>query len=307
MDWNGTWPDYVQSYLWSLYFYENCGGLPAVQTLVEQPANSLAGYEAVLDSLGCSEDVDDLFGNWIVANFLDDTLVAQGQFGYRGIQLPPFSTSAEYSSYPVTAASGTVNHWAADYCLFTGFGQQNGIVLSFDGSDSSEYRVWGIAIRADGVTEVNQMPLNGETQSGSMWIGGLDDSQDQVILAVGDVSNSGGNSYSYGAEVEAGVSEQSSDSSRLSLRTGTNPFRENLALQLAWDADETVEAPLVRIFDLRGRLLRTITVSNGIDGMAELVWNGRNDVGTACPSGIYLIKASFGGETSEVSAILLGD
>ncbi len=306
VDWDGTWPDYVQSFLWSLYFYENCGGMEAVNLLVQEPANSMAGYEAVLDSLGNIDNVDDIFGDWIVANFLDDTLLAQGQFGYRGVQLPPFSTCASYSMYPVNNASESVNHWAADYYRFTGFGEKNGIVLSFDGDDSSEYRVRGISILSDGTRQVHEMDLDAGTQTGSLWIGGLESPGDEVILAVGDVLNSGGTSeYSFSAEAETGTGTQPEMASALSLHTVSNPFSGNLELSLTWEPGAVPHNPAVTIFDLNGRLVRTFHLEGESRGYAEINWNGRNQSGIPCPSGIYLVRATHGKSCDEITATLL--
>jgi hypothetical protein len=71
--WNGDWADYIKTYLWSLYFYEQYGGQPSVYAVVQEPANSIQGYENVLDNLGYSQNFEDVFADWTVANYLDDT------------------------------------------------------------------------------------------------------------------------------------------------------------------------------------------------------------------------------------------
>ncbi len=304
VDWEGTWPDYVQSYLWSLYFFENCGGFAAANSLINQPGNSMAGYEAALDSLGFTENVADLFGNWIVANFMDDTLIAQGQFGYRGVQLPEFSTSSSFSSYPVDNVSETVNHWAADYYSFTGFGEQNSIVLSFDGSDNSEYRVRGIVIPAEGTPQVHEMILDGGTSTGSLWLNGLEDPGDEVILVVGDVLNSGGSSdYSFSAETETGIGHQPDTSVPLSVCALSNPFSESLELSLSWNPDGSQESPVVQVYDLGGRLLKALRVEESSGGKADAVWDGTDADGITCPCGIYLIRAHFRTESHVLSVV----
>jgi hypothetical protein len=47
---------------------------------------------------------------------------------------------------------------------------------------------------------------------------------------------------------------------------------------------------VVKIFDLQGRLVRTLVDENQDIGRHEAVWNGRNQNGTRVASGIYLVK-----------------
>ncbi|MFH1143303.1 MAG: hypothetical protein V1774_02015, partial [Candidatus Eisenbacteria bacterium] len=98
INWGGNWADYIQTYLWSLYFYERCGGHPAIFSAVHEPANSIAGYEVVLDAYGYPGNFADVFADWVVANFLDDPTLDDGRFGYAGDDLPAFSVMGTYSS-----------------------------------------------------------------------------------------------------------------------------------------------------------------------------------------------------------------
>src|SRR5262245_12711057 len=68
----GQWYDYIKTYLWSLYFYERYGGQASVRAVVQEPANSIAGYDHVLDAQAYTENFTDVFGDWVVANYLDD-------------------------------------------------------------------------------------------------------------------------------------------------------------------------------------------------------------------------------------------
>ncbi len=88
--WGAEWADYIQTYLWTLYAYEQYGGQPTIWDLVHLPANGMAGYLAALTGQGYAVTMEDVFGDWSVANYLDDTAVPAGQFGYTGDDLPPF-------------------------------------------------------------------------------------------------------------------------------------------------------------------------------------------------------------------------
>ncbi|RPJ43998.1 MAG: hypothetical protein EHM19_07525, partial [Candidatus Latescibacterota bacterium] len=155
--WSGAWTDYIQTYLWTLYFHEQYGGIPSVRRVVREPLNSVGGYEAVLDSLGSSDSFTDVFGDWVVANFLDDTTFAGGRYGYVGDDLPAFA-AVNHSTYPVGPVSTTANPTACRYRrFFNGFPME----LSFDGSDNAVWKARVIHFENGAPVEVGTIPLDG--------------------------------------------------------------------------------------------------------------------------------------------------
>jgi hypothetical protein len=92
--WDGDWADYIQTYLWTLYFFERYGGHETIYAVVHERANSMAGYDAVLDQFGYTENTGDVFSDWTVANFLDDTSIADGRYGSLLGRLKFFATVA---------------------------------------------------------------------------------------------------------------------------------------------------------------------------------------------------------------------
>jgi immune inhibitor A len=113
-----TFPHYGASFLFALYFLERVGEGGARQVVAEQ-ANGAAGFDVLLANQHLS--FDDIFANWIVANYLDDTGVGEGWYGYEGLELPSPEPSAELSTYP-TQESATVHQYGADYILLNGEG-----------------------------------------------------------------------------------------------------------------------------------------------------------------------------------------
>ncbi|MCP4229644.1 MAG: T9SS type A sorting domain-containing protein [bacterium] len=198
-DWGGQWTDYIQTYLWTLYLYEQYGGEDTIYDLVHEPANSVAGVNNTLAANGYSEDMADVFDDWVIANYLDndDPGFFGGKYGYSGEDLPPFNPFATYSSFPVDA-SATVNHWASDYVLYEGgtkdvdeivlsyashssngstgydytaVGHQDPyeLFLTFDGADSNEFSVRAITYDNGTETDVVEMTLDGN-QYGELTI-----------------------------------------------------------------------------------------------------------------------------------------
>jgi len=123
-----SWPEgpgaaganYGAGYLFTSYFLD-CFGPDATQSLVAHPENSFASVEAVLEELGAGLTHEDLFGDWIAANLLDDPHLADGRYGYEDIDPPSSSIETSYrkSDYPVSGST-TVHQYGTDYVELQG-------------------------------------------------------------------------------------------------------------------------------------------------------------------------------------------
>jgi len=303
--WTGAWADYIKTYLWSLYFYERYGGLQSLYDVVHEPANSVQGYENVLDALGYPADFDDVFADWIVANYLDDTTIEDGRFGYEGDDLPAFAVAATYSAYPVSDVYKTVNHWAADYYRFQSIGTLGAIELQFDGADDNSFAVWGLSLFADGTVEVHRMALDAATQAGYLILGGFSDPADKVILAVGSTSATGGTGYYFSALQATGIEPEEEPGAILSgLRASPNPFSSTIGISMDWT--EASAAPAVEVFDLGGRLVKRLDPPETTAERAFFEWNGRGTDGNPSPAGVYIARVSCGGISASIPLMLLG-
>ncbi len=293
--WDGTWADYIKTYLWSLYFYERYGGHPAILAVVNEPQNSIAGYEQVLDDLGYSENFTDVFADWAVANFLDDPTLADGRFGYEGDDLPAFGVAGTYSSYPVSDIYKTVNRWGTDYYRFRDFDDFETLYLSFDGSDNNVYGVWGLAQYETGVTEVFRMTLDEDTQMGALEIPDLTGTSDEVILVVAGISSSGSPGYYFTAASEEGIASSVRSETTVTLQASPNPFVSAVTIQLSGCGFALSDSPEICIYDASGRMVNTLAATVTSDGNATLTWDGTAFDGERTAPGIYFAKVETGG------------
>ena len=69
------------------------------------------------------------------------------------------------------------------------------------------------------------------------------------------------------------------------MHPNPSPGNQTIVFSLA-------EATLVRaaIYDISGRRLRTLFDGNLASGRQQLEWDGRNDRGEACGSGVYFVR-----------------
>jgi len=89
--WGGGLEDYGASYLFQLYLFEQFGGIPFVMDLVQEQANGIKGIVKTLAKHGVWYPFDWIFDWWTIANYLDDTSIAGGRYGYDLVDLGPDS------------------------------------------------------------------------------------------------------------------------------------------------------------------------------------------------------------------------
>jgi len=282
--WTGIFADYVKTYLWSLYFYEQYGGEPTVWAVVHEPANSVTGYENVLDQIGSSMGFNDVYADWVVANYLDDTAFDHGQFGYIGATLPAFYAVVK-NTYPVPPTNGSVYRYAADYVKFI-----NGIPqrLRFDGNDAGVWRPRVLFKNGATTLDVVDMSLDA-VDFGTVDLFDFGQDYDTVILVVAKTSPSSATSYQYGTEgIPAGVPDGLA-ASVLRLHAGEpNPMRAGGVIRLDLNRAQQVS---VSVVDLSGRVVRNLGSGRYEAGVHPFRWDGRNEQGLDLPAGVYFVRA----------------
>ncbi len=125
--WEDDLANYGATYLFILYLSEKYGGAATTRAIVANSGTGITGINSALYSRGYSVTVNDIFKNWVVANYLNNSSISDGIYGYAasfsGITDAPgnITVTTTVSSYPASG-SGTVNEYAADYVKFTGLG-----------------------------------------------------------------------------------------------------------------------------------------------------------------------------------------
>jgi hypothetical protein len=134
-----TWPsgpgaagaNYGGAYLFTSYFLDRFGS-DATKALVAHEENSFTSVEDVLREQGSDLTYEDLFGDWVVANLLDDPTIGDGRYGYEDIDPPAVDIETTYfqNAYPVSE-SATVHQHGTDYIELQG---SQPLTFTFTGS-----------------------------------------------------------------------------------------------------------------------------------------------------------------------------
>lgn len=121
--------NYGGSFLFMAYFLQRYGE-EMTQAVVAHPDNGVAGFNAVLAKHGYEEHFEQVFADFVVANYLQNPALNNGSWGYRDFSPGPASLTKLYRVYPQTEQT-TVYQYGADYIELTGFGD---VTLEFTGS-----------------------------------------------------------------------------------------------------------------------------------------------------------------------------
>ncbi len=81
-----------------------------------------------------------------------------------------------------------------------------------------------------------------------------------------------------------------------------NPFNPTTTIAFSLPADEKIQ---LEIFDLRGRLVKTLAADQFAAGNHQLQWNGRNNAGLEVSSGIYIYRLVAGSVIKQNQMVFL--
>ncbi|HVA90178.1 MAG TPA: hypothetical protein VNL71_10075 [Chloroflexota bacterium] len=106
-------PYYGGGYLWLLYLYEQYGGTRATRAiLTDSGLSNMALFDDVLAKLGANLTANQVFANWLVANFLNDRHLDGGRYGYVHSSIHSGATASvalPFSLHP------TMHQYAGNY------------------------------------------------------------------------------------------------------------------------------------------------------------------------------------------------
>lgn len=98
-----------------------------------------------------------------------------------------------------------------------------------------------------------------------------------------------------------GVPEEEHDGFLLAVAS-SNPFNQSVVLKLYLPEPAVV---VVRVHDIAGRLVRTFRTGRGSAGRLRVSWDGTDEGGRECASGIYFCRAEAGGWSAVRTIALL--
>jgi len=205
--WTGVWADYIKTYLWSLFLYEQYGGRignDLIHNIIASTATGIPGIDQGFETTGLPERFEQVFDQWVIANRVNDTTFEGGKYGYYGERVPNFAVSGYHTSYPVSR-NADLNRYAGEYVLFQ---RGSGLELGFDGDDAGDFRLYLYAKdTVQGRAYLDTIALDAN-QQGSASVPGFDTAYQSVYLIPVNHNPAGKTAYAYQASVLGGIAEQ---------------------------------------------------------------------------------------------------
>jgi immune inhibitor A len=194
---DSTLPHYGAASLFMEYLAQHYGSHNSLRKLVTQPEDGIEGVTAYLQSLGYKATFQEVFQDWLVANYLDSREI--GNYFYRGlnVSVSPAKTVREYGQH-----KGTIPQYAGEYievrldegdALLTFQGQPETLLLPTS-AHSGTYCWWGN--RGDSINSslTSRFDLSGVAQATlNFWTWySIEESWDYAYV---EVSSDGGESW----------------------------------------------------------------------------------------------------------------
>lgn len=106
-------PHYGASFLFTTYLADHYGGEETIRQLTSEPENEMKGIEATLVKRGYSQRFNDVFKDWVIANYLNTTTVDGGRYAYKDLKLQTPATE-RITTFPASRKT-TVSQFATRY------------------------------------------------------------------------------------------------------------------------------------------------------------------------------------------------
>jgi hypothetical protein len=117
--WSGHDGQRGAAYLFAAYFHQRFGD-EGTKILTSQPADGIAGIDAALESVGADLTFEDLFADWLAANYLNGVPEAEGSEDPNALtRLHRPIPAAVYERYPTQVVT-SVQQYGADYFVLRG-------------------------------------------------------------------------------------------------------------------------------------------------------------------------------------------
>ena len=125
---------YGAAYLFMLYYAQHFGGYGAVGKLLANDGRGEASFNQALASQGIHATFESIFKDWVVANYLDDKSIGNGQYGYNP-RRPQQAAAETVRTLPYHASTTVSNYGTHYYALQPSPGD---LTITFDGRENAK-------------------------------------------------------------------------------------------------------------------------------------------------------------------------
>jgi immune inhibitor A len=175
---DATGPHYGAGFMFMAYFLDRFGE-EATQKLINHAANGMDSVDQTLQEIDARDSfsgepiaADDVFGDWVVANYLLDGSVDDGRYYYHNYPDAPQAYETETLACPQEQINRSVSQYGADYIAL--------------GCDAGQY-----SVHFEGATATGLIPADAYSGKMAFWSNKGDES-DMTLTREFDFTNVSG-------------------------------------------------------------------------------------------------------------------
>jgi hypothetical protein len=170
------------------------------------------------------------------------------------------------------------------------------LLISWESSPSSKRTAWRVlrAPKDDGLpgkyAELAEMP---QEISGRYFYEDKDTESEETYYYVIEEVLTDGSLVSYGPKIiTAPRTSASLISETKILNAYPNPFRSSISIPIQIGEDAGDVSYTVKVFDLSGKVIRTLASGHTQPGEYQIEWNAQDDGGNTVADGVYVVRLS---------------
>lgn len=183
-EWGGNPSDYGSVMIFAQYLADQYGE-NLISYTVQNKKIGIESINEALAKLGSAKNFSDIFTDWVITVYFNDTTIGDGRYGYKNSNLKNARVSPT-NQYQVSAFSNieisrTLKDWQPFWYKFTG--TSGGRLLKFDFNGKfleSNFKIPYVTISNSGDKSINFVNLT--NQSGIAYISGFGDNISSVIF-----------------------------------------------------------------------------------------------------------------------------
>ena len=203
--------NYDQAKLFMLFMFEHYGNWNYISSLISNQLNGQFGVDSTLHFLGYQENFDDVFEQFCIANFADDSVFQSGKFGYSHFNFPDCKLQKSHTSFPVPQESADISPYGADYIKFQSMSPKS-LKIEFKGDSNSSFRLAFILVNPsnNSIYDIKFITIDNENK-GVFFADSLGTTYKKAIMVVmntdGSIADNEKVTYTYQAIELSGVNE----------------------------------------------------------------------------------------------------
>lgn len=269
--WDQTFSDYVQTMLFFTYLSEQYGA-SFIRDIIANTQNGTEGINTVLLNNSIPLTFTEIFNNWTIANFLDDTEFETGIYGYENLTLPLFGQII-FPNLPINTTKNINDCAAVYYRLPLDFSQIK-IEVTSDNEENSILHL--LAYENGSIKEI--IPDDGDlemifTQPSTYTLS-------KLVLVLGN-QRIGGSTTNFGINIfdpTVGIDEL--ENSIINLFPTI--VKDNYNVTFNFEKEKKIK---MEVFNITGKLVKTVFNGNISSGKQTISFNSYNFA-----SGMYFLK-----------------